>query len=260
MIKVLVNGALGRMGSEVVKTVLEQEEMELVAAVDAFGADKMIPVKNGNQMAVATDLKAKLMVVKPDVVVDFTRPDVVMASLRTVLSAGVRAVVGTTGFSEADLAELDELAKANNTGILIAPNFALGAILMIKLACEAAKYFPNVEIIERHHDKKLDAPSGTAVITAQQIAEVRQEMHQGHPEEKELLAGARGADYKGMKIHSVRLPGYVASQEVIFGSQGETLRISNEPVNRECYMPGVMLGCRKMMDKVGLTYGLDKLL
>ena len=141
MIKVLVNGALGRMGSEVVKTVLEQEDMELVAAVDAFGADKMIPVKNGNQMAVATDLKAKLMVVKPDVVVDFTRPDVVMASLRTVLSAGVRAVVGTTGFSEADLAELDELAKANNTGILIAPNFALGAILMIKLACEAAKYF-----------------------------------------------------------------------------------------------------------------------
>jgi 4-hydroxy-tetrahydrodipicolinate reductase len=260
MIKVLVNGALGRMGSEVVKTVLEQEDMELVAAVDAFGADKMIPVKNGNQMAVATDLKAKLMVVKPDVVVDFTRPDVVMASLRTVLSAGVRAVVGTTGFSEADLAELDELAKANNTGILIAPNFALGAILMIKLACEAAKYFPNVEIIERHHDKKLDAPSGTAVITAQQIAEVRQEIHQGHPEEKELLAGARGADYKGMKIHSVRLPGYVASQEVIFGSQGETLRISNEPVNRECYMPGVMLGCRKMMDKVGLTYGLDKLL
>ena len=251
MIKVLVNGALGRMGSEVVKTVLEQEDMELVAAVDAFGADKMIPVKNGNQMAVATDLKAKLMVVKPDVV---------RASLRTVLSAGVRAVVGTTGFSEADLAELDELAKANNTGILIAPNFALGAILMIKLACEAAKYFPNVEIIERHHDKKLDAPSGTAVITAQQIAEVRQEMHQGHPEEKELLAGARGADYKGMKIHSVRLPGYVASQEVIFGSQGETLRISNEPVNRECYMPGVMLGCRKMMDKVGLTYGLDKLL
>ena len=107
MIKVLVNGALGRMGSEVVKTVLEQEDMELVAAVDAFGADKMIPVKNGNQMAVATDLKAKLMVVKPDVVVDFTRPDVVMASLRTVLSAGVRAVVGTTGFSEADLAELD---------------------------------------------------------------------------------------------------------------------------------------------------------
>ena len=251
MIKVLVNGALGRMGSEVVKTVLEQEDMELVAAVDAFGADKMIPVKNGNQMAVATDLKAKLMVVKPDVV---------MASLRTVLSAGVRAVVGTTGFSEADLAELDELAKANNTGILIAPNFALGAILMIKLACEAAKYFPNVEIIERHHDKKLDAPSGTAVITAQKIAEVRKEMHQGHPEEKELLAGARGADYKGMKIHSVRLPGYVASQEVIFGSQGETLRISNEPVNRECYMPGVMLGCRKMMDKVGLTYGLDKLL
>lgn len=260
MIKVLVNGALGRMGSEVVKTVLEQEDMELVAAVDAFGKDRMIAVQNGNMMAVATDLETKLMVVKPDIVVDFTRPDVVMDSLRVILNSGIRAVVGTTGFSEADLAELDGLAKKNNTGILIAPNFALGAILMIKLACEAAKYFPNVEIIERHHDKKLDAPSGTAVITAKKIAEVREAMRQGNPEEKEVLAGARGADYEGMRIHSVRLPGYVASQEVIFGSQGEILRISNEPVNRECYMPGVMLGCRKMMDKVGLVYGLDKLL
>lgn len=260
MIKVLVNGALGRMGGEVVKTVLAQDDMELVAAVDAFGGDKMIPVKNGNMMAVAADLKAKLLVVKPDVVVDFTRPDVVMDSLRTILSAGIRAVVGTTGFSEADRQELDQLAREHQTGLLIAPNFALGAILMIKLACEAAKYFPNVEIIERHHDKKLDAPSGTAVLTAQKIAEVRQKMQQGHPEEKELLAGARGADYEGMKIHSVRLPGYVASQEVIFGSQGETLRISNDPINRECYMPGVMLGCRKILDKTGLVYGLDKLL
>lgn len=260
MIKVLVNGALGRMGSEVVKTVLEQDDMELISVVDVFGAEKMIPVQNGKLMAVAPDLKEKLTVVKPDVVIDFTRPDVVMDSLRIVLAEGIRAVVGTTGFTEKELAELDELAKANNTGILIAPNFALGAILMIKMACEAAKYFPNVEIIERHHDKKLDAPSGTAVITAQKIAEVREEMRQGHPEEKEILAGARGADYEGMKIHSVRLPGYVASQEVVFGSQGETLRISNEPVNRECYMPGVMLGCRKIMDKVGLTYGLDRLL
>lgn len=197
MIKVLVNGALGRMGSEVVKTVLEQEDMELVAAVDAFGKDKMIAVKHGNMMAVATDLKAKLAVVKVDVVVDFTRPDVVMDSLRVVLGAGVRAVVGTTGFSEADLAELDKLARENNTGILVAPNFALGAILMIKLACEAAKYFPNVEIIERHHDKKLDAPSGTAVITAQKIAEVRQAMHQGNPDEKELLAGAAALIMRG---------------------------------------------------------------
>lgn len=260
MIRVLVNGALGRMGSEVVKTVLEQEDMELVAAVDAFGKDRMIAARNGNMMSVATDLQAKLAVAKVDVVVDFTRPDVVMDSLRVVLGAGVRAVVGTTGFSESDLAELDKLARANNTGVLVAPNFALGAILMIKLACEAAKYFPNVEIIERHHDKKLDAPSGTAVITAQKIAEVRQAIRQGNPDEKELLAGARGADYEGMKIHSVRLPGYVASQEVVFGSQGETLRISNEPVNRECYMPGVMLGCRRLLDRVGLTYGLDKLL
>lgn len=260
MIKVLVNGALGRMGSEVVKTVLEQTDMELVAVVDAFGADKVIPVKNGQMMAVSTDLKAKLEVVRPDIVVDFTRPDVVMQSLETILNAGANAVVGTTGFTQENLMKLDQLSKENKVGVLVAPNFALGAILMIKLACEAAKYFPHVEIIEKHHDKKLDAPSGTAVLTAQKIAEVRKEMHQGHPEEKELLPGARGADYEGMKIHSVRLPGYVASQEVIFGSQGETLRISNDPINRECYMPGVMLGCRKILGSVGLTYGLDKLL
>ena len=139
-------------------------------------------------------------------------------------------------------------------------NFALGAVVMIKLACEAAKYFSNVEIIEKHHDKKLDAPSGTAVLTAQKIAEVRAAMKQGHPDEKETMPGARGADFEGMKIHSLRLPGYVASQEVVFGSQGETLKIINDPINRECYMPGVMLGCRKIGGVKGLVYGLDKLL
>ena len=167
---------------------------------------------------------------------------------------------GTTGFSDVDLKELDELSKKTGSAVLIAPNFALGAILMMKFACEAAKYLPNVEIIERHHDQKLDAPSGTAIITAQKIAEVRKAVNQGNKEEKEIMPGARGAEFEGMRIHSVRLPGYVASQEVIFGSQGETLSISTEPINRECYMPGVMLGCRNIQDKIGLVYGLDKLL
>ncbi|WP_304118323.1 4-hydroxy-tetrahydrodipicolinate reductase, partial [Phascolarctobacterium succinatutens] len=184
----------------------------------------------------------------------------VMGSLRKMLPLGVHVVVGTTGFSNDDLKEVDELAKAHNTGLLIAPNFALGAVVMMKLACEAAKYFPHVEIIEKHHDNKLDAPSGTAIITAQKIAEVRKAMQQGNPNEKETMAGARGADYEGMKIHSVRLPGYVASQEVIFGGQGETLKISTDPINRECYMPGVALGCRKICAYTGLVYGLDKLL
>ncbi len=257
MIKVLVNGALGRMGSEVVKKVTAENDLTIAAVVDIKPGTITV---DENVYQVTTDLVAAIKETQPDVVVDFTRPDVVMDNLRKVLALGVRAVVGTTGFSDADLQEVDSLAKANNTALLIAPNFALGAVVMMKLACEAAKYFPHVEIIEKHHDKKLDAPSGTAIITAQKISEVRASMQQGNPDEKETMPGARGADYEGMKIHSVRLPGYVASQEVIFGGQGEVLRISTEPINRECYMPGVALGCRKIMDKQGLVYGLDKLL
>ncbi len=256
MVRVLVNGALGRMGSEVCKKVYSEQDLELVAAVDI----KEGVVHLGDGIKVTTDIVEAVRSAKPDVVVDFTRPDVVMSTLRKILPLGVHAVVGTTGFSDADLKEVDELARANNTSLLIAPNFALGAVVMMKLACEAAKYFPHVEIIEKHHDNKLDAPSGTAIITAQKIAEVRKAMQQGNPNERETMSGARGADYEGMKIHSVRLPGYVASQEVIFGGQGETLKISTDPVSRECYMPGVALGCRRIVDKVGLVYGLDKLL
>lgn len=258
MIRVLVNGALGRMGSEVCKKVWAEPDLELVNVVDA--KDGSVNLTDGVVFGIDTDLVHAIKNSAPDVVVDFTRPNVVMDSLRKMLPLGVHAVVGTTGFTDENLQEVDELARANNTAVLIAPNFTLGAVVMMKLACEAAKYFPHVEIIEKHHDNKLDAPSGTAIITAQKIAEVRKAMHQGHPEERETMSGARGADYEGMKIHSVRLPGYVASQEVIFGGQGETLHISTDPVSRECYMPGVALGCRKIMDKTGLVYGLDKLL
>lgn len=256
MIKVLVNGALGRMGSEVVRTVLHEEDMQLVGCVDIHGSEKMV-----EGQAVTAELKTALELYKPDVVVDFTRPDVVMNNLKVILNSGINAVVGTTGFTKEDLAELDALAQNNKTGILVAPNFAMGAILMMKIACDVAKYFPQVEIIEMHHDKKLDAPSGTAVLTAQKLAEARGGyVAQGHPEEVEKLAGARGHNYEGMHIHSVRLPGFVASQEIIFGSAGETLTIRNDSINRECYMPGVMLGCRAMIGKTGLVYGLDKLL
>ncbi len=258
MIRVLVNGALGRMGGEVCKKVWAEPDLELVNVVDC--KDGAVNLPDGVVYGIDTDLVHAIKNSCPDVVVDFTRPNVVMDSLRKMLPLGVHAVVGTTGFTDENLQEVDELARANNTSVLIAPNFALGAVVMMKLACEAAKYFPNVEIIEKHHDNKLDAPSGTAIITAQKIAEVRKAMHQGHPEERETMVGARGADYEGMKIHSIRLPGYVASQEVIFGGQGETLHISTDPVSRECYMPGVALGCRKIMDKTGLVYGLDKLL
>lgn len=256
MVKVLVNGALGKMGHTVVQTVLKQSDMELVGAVDVFGEGKTV-----EGTPVDTDLAAALAAHKPDVVVDFTRPDVVMNSLRTILNAKVNAVVGTTGFTKENLDELDALAKKNDVGVLVCPNFAMGAVLMMKIATEVAKYFPQVEIIEMHHDQKLDVPSGTAVLTAQKLAEARGGfVAQGNPDETEKLPHARGAEYEGMRIHSVRLPGFVASQEIIFGSMGETLTVRNDPVSRECYMPGVMLGCRTMVNKKGLVYGLDAIL
>ncbi len=260
MTKILVNGALGRMGSEVIRTVVATPDMEIAGGVDINGAGKIVALEDGTNLEIYADLEKALEETKPDVVVDFTVPAVVMGSLRVILNKGIKAVVGTTGFTDENLAELGNICDSNNTACLIVPNFSLGAIMMIKFACEAAKYFPNVEIIELHHDKKLDAPSGTAILTAQKIAAVRKEMKQGHPEEKETMPGARGADYEGMKIHSVRLPGYVASQEVIFGNQGETLKISTDPVSRECYMPGVMLACRQIITRQGVIYGLDQVL
>lgn len=261
MINVVVNGALGRMGREVVRTVLNEKDMNLVGVSDRNGSGKSILNNESFKLEYYTDINQVLDKVDADVVVDFTRPEVVMDNLRIILKKKIVAVVGTTGFSENDLKELDILAKANDTGVLIAPNFAMGAILMMKVACEAAKYFPNVEIIELHHDKKIDAPSGTAKLTAEKIAEVRsKEFDKDRVSEIETLEGARGANYEGIHIHSVRLPGFVASQEIIFGSAGETLKIRNDSINRECYMPGVVLGCKKMINVKGLIYGLDKLL
>ena len=257
MIKVLVNGAFGRMGSEVVRMITANPELELVGGVDINAAGKSLP----DGKPVFTNIGGALEAVKAeDVVVDFTRPDVVMDSLRIILKKGVRAVVGTTGFTDERLAEVKELAEANNTAALIVPNFALGAVVMIKLATEAAKYFKDVEIIEKHHDQKLDAPSGTAILTAQKIGAVREAHKQGHPNERETLAGSRGGDIDGIRIHSMRLQGYVASQEVVFGSQGETLKIINDTINRECYMPGVAMACKKIGSRQGLVYGLDQIL
>ena len=250
MIKVLVNGAFGRMGSEVVRMVTANPELELVGGVDINAAGKSLP----DGKPVFTNIGEALEAVKADVVVDFTRPDVVMDSLRIILKKGVRA------FTDERLAEVKELAEANNTAALIVPNFALGAVVMIKLATEAAKYFKDVEIIEKHHDQKLDAPSGTAILTAQKIGAVREAHKQGHPNERETLAGSRGGDIDGIRIHSMRLQGYVASQEVVFGSQGETLKIINDTINRECYMPGVAMACKKIGSRQGLVYGLDQIL
>ncbi|MCI6100867.1 MAG: 4-hydroxy-tetrahydrodipicolinate reductase [Selenomonas sp.] len=262
MTTVFVNGACGRMGQAVLKAVQEDADLKLVGAADLKGgADvgELVGLPKAG-VTVETDLKAALERLHPEVMVDFTRPDVVFENVKTALAAHVSPVVGTTGLTDAQKAEIAKLAEANDTPAFIAPNFAIGAVLMMVMCKQAAKYMLDVEIIELHHDKKLDAPSGTAVQTAAMIAEVRKAHKQGHPDEKEKLAGARGADYEGMHIHSVRLPGYVAHQEVIFGGLGQTLTIRHDSMNRESFMPGVVLAAKKVRGLKGLTVGLDKLL
>lgn len=262
MINVLVNGACGRMGQAVLKAVTEDRELNLVAAVDIVGgkdAGELIGIgKNG--VIIETDLKKAINSKKPQVMVDFTRPDVVFNNAKTALELKVAPVIGTTGLTDEQKKELEKIAIENDTPIFIAPNFAIGAVLMMLMSKQAAKYLPNVEIIELHHDKKLDAPSGTAVQTAEMIKEVRKTMKQGHPDEKEKIQGARGAEIDGMHIHSVRLPGFVAHQQVIFGGLGETLTIRHDSMDRASFMPGVALACKKVLNLKGMTVGLDKIM
>ncbi len=263
-VRAVVVGAMGRMGKEVIKAMLGSDDVVLAGAVDRSALGTDAGASAGCKpcgVLVTDDLAAVLDAAKPDVIVDFTRPEVVMGNLRLTLGKGVSAVVGTTGFTPNDLTELDQLATANKCGVLIAPNFSVGAVLMMKLAAEAIRYMPRAEIIELHHDQKLDAPSGTASLTAERLAAARGGfLQQGHPDEKEKWSGARGACHEGIRVHSVRLPGYVAHQEVLFGGLGETLTIRHDSLSRESFMPGVLLACRRMDNRVGLLYGLENLM
>jgi 4-hydroxy-tetrahydrodipicolinate reductase len=243
MMKVVVNGALGKMGQETVNAVHGEPDLELVASIDRDD-----------------DLAATIKTTRPDVVVDFTHPSCVKQNVITILSGGANAIIGTTGLSEADLMEIDAAAKANGLGALVIPNFAIGAVLLMTFAAEAAKYMPKVEIIEYHQDKKADAPSGTAIKTAEMIYSVNQHINSAKLDETELIPGARGGRKHNIPIHSVRLPGYVASQEVILGGVGQTLVIRHDTISRDSFMPGVILCIRKISQISGLVYGLENVL
>ncbi len=261
-LRVLVSGAGGRMGQHVVRAVAAADDLELVGAVDpAFAgrdAGELAGVA-GLRLPVAGDLAKAAASIRPDVVVDFTHPQAVMENARTVVGAGLHMVIGTTGLSEQNLQELHKLALAREVGVMHAPNFAVGAVLMMRFAREAARFFPGVEIIELHHDQKKDAPSGTAVKTAEMIGETWR--GNGHdPTEEIKLAGARGGELGGVRVHSIRLPGLVAHQEVLFGGAGETLTIRHDSLDRVSFMPGVLLAVRKVKEFRGLVYGLEHLL
>lgn len=262
MVKIIVAGFKGKMGSTATKMVLETPGFELAGVFDPQATESNlnelieyavdIPIFHRKE-----DVIAKTSV---DIWIDFTIPKVAFENTRFALENNIRPVVGTTGLDEEDVKKLQRLAAQKHVGGLIAPNFAIGAILMMQFAAQAAKYFPDVEIIEMHHDNKIDAPSGTAIKTAEMIAEERVTHQQGHPDEKESIAGARGADYQGMKIHSVRLPGLVAHQQVQFGSKGEGLTIRHDSYDRSSFMTGVALACTKVMEHEKLIYGLENLL
>ena len=243
MIKVGVLGARGRMGSEVVKAVTDAPDCELVAALDQG------------------DSLEALLTAGAQVVVDFTTPEVVMANLEFLIKHGIHAVVGTTGFSDDRIAELKKWLAANpSAGVLIAPNFAIGAVLMMEFAEKAAKFFESAEIIELHHPNKVDAPSGTAARTAALISEARKEANlPAMPDATTTsLDGARGAAVGDVPVHSIRLRGLIAHQEVLFGGLGETLTIRHDSLDRVGFMPGVLLGVRQVSAHPGLTVGLEK--
>lgn len=261
-IKVLVSGCCGRMGREVVKTVLNDPELELVGAIDNVNVGKDVAGLIGADpmgILIRNDLADTLVASRAQVMVDFSTPAAVMDNVRTALKTGVHAVVGTTGFSPADLEELRNLSEKSGANVLIAPNFAIGALLMMRFAAIAAQYMPQVEIIELHHDQKLDAPSGTAIKTAEMIIAARGEKV-GTDIGEEKIQGVRGGEMGGIHLHSVRLPGFIAHQEVIFGGVGQTLVIRHDSISRESFMPGVVLAVKKIIDRPGLTYGLDQIL
>ena len=241
MIKVGVLGARGRMGAEVVKAVTDAPDLELVAALD-LGDSLDDLVSTGAQ-----------------VVVDFTTPDSVMANLEFLIAKNIHAVVGTTGFDDARITKIKALLTSSKSGVLIAPNFAIGAVLMMEFATKAAKYFESAEIIELHHPNKVDAPSGTAARTAELMSKSRKEAGLASMPDatSTSLDGARGATVGDVPVHSVRLRGLVAHQEVLLGGIGETLSIRHDSIDRVGFMPGVLLGVRQVVTHPGLTFGLE---
>lgn len=261
MIKLGVVGANGKMGQEVVNLILNNKDFELVCAVDKFGAGKQL----SNNVVIEENLKEALVKRKPDIVVDFTQPSVIYENIKTYMDLKIKSVIGTTGLSKEQIDEIEKMSKNQNTGIIIAPNFSIGAILMMEFAARASKYFNNAEIIEYHHNQKKDAPSGTSIKTAQMMIKNNDNFKLGNCEEVETIKGARGGNYEennkgNIQIHAVRMPGFVASQQVIFGADGQILKIHHDTINRQCYMSGVALAVNYLYKNNEFIYGLENII
>lgn len=260
-ITVLVYGALGKMGREVTAAVCRDPELEMVGAADIQATCEHLDLPDTTRkVPLSADLNSLLQSCHPAVMVDFTNAEASIAAARIAIKNGVNLVIGSSGLSDDNLKEIDKMAKANKVGVVVAPNFALGAIVLMHLAKIAAKFFENAEIIELHHDKKIDAPSGTALATAKAMLEARGDSFIYPQTKKENISGSRGGQVGGIAIHSVRLPGIVASQEVVFGTTAQTLSLRHDTLSRESYMSGVTLAIKDVVKRQGLVYGLDALL
>jgi 4-hydroxy-tetrahydrodipicolinate reductase len=241
-IRVLISGATGRMGQATVTAISNETSLTLVG-----------------QIGSKTDLATAIKESQAQVVVDFTTAEVAFKNARTIIDANAHPVIGTSGLTEVQIQELQKICAEKKLGGIIAPNFSLGAVLMMKFAQEAARYFPYTEIIEMHHDGKQDSPSGTALRTAEMMAKTRSNLDMTKPQ-RETIIGARGAKHHNIPIHAIRLPGLVAHQLVIFGGTGETLTIKHDSIDRQSFMPGVCLACKKVASLQELIYGLEHVL
>ena len=262
MIRVGVIGAAGKMGQMVCRTVAEAEDLALVAAIDRSRVGQSIgPVIGHPKLDVpVSDELDRLLEAEVEVAVDFTHPEVVMDDVRWCIEHAVNLVVGTTGITDEELEEIRRLIEdeGNESNVVVAPNFALGAVLMQHFAAIAARFFPAAEVIELHHDQKADAPSGTALATVRRMIGSRGEVYRGP--DAETVEGVRGADVDGVRVHSVRLPGLVAHHEVVFGGLGQTLTIRHDSIDRSSFMPGLLMAIRAVSMRPGLTVGLESLL
>ena len=259
-IKLVIHGALGRVGQVLVNSLYREPDLQVVGAVDAKAKQESLSLPDGaGSIPLARDLETILSKQKGDAVVDFSLASATLPMVRVAAKNGVNLVIGTTGFTADDLEEIKNLVKTNNIGAVICSNFALGAVLMIHFAKLAAKYMDYAEIIELHHNLKADAPSGTALNTARAMASIRSKPFSRTPEQDRVYE-SRGQQVEKVNIHSVRLPGLMAHQEVIFGGPGQTLSIRHDTINRECYIPGVVMAVKEVVKRKGVIYGLDNLL
>ncbi|BAQ62507.1 4-hydroxy-tetrahydrodipicolinate reductase [Geminocystis sp. NIES-3708] len=270
LIPVVVNGAGGKMGKEVIKAIASANDMILVGAIDQnpalLGQDVGLVAGCGElEIPILNDLQSVLVLATQykiqGVMVDFTHPDSVYENVRSAIAYGIRPVVGTTGLSSEQIQDLADFADKATTGVLIIPNFSIGMVLMQQAAIQAAQYFDHVEIIELHHNQKADAPSGTAIKTAEMLSDLGKTYNPQLVKETENLEGARGSICgDNIRIHSVRLPGLIAHQEIIFGAQGQIYTLRHDTSDRSCYMQGVLLSIRKIVELKSLVYGLEKIL